>query len=79
MTRVPRLSAPDAPAQLAALINVRANDLPLPDGCAVIPPVKRPAYLGGPAVGAEGPNAASVKVDVLKTLRIRTRAPIVTT
>jgi hypothetical protein len=27
MTRVARLSAPDAPAQLAALINVRANDL----------------------------------------------------
>ena len=78
MTRVARLSAPDAPAQLAALINVRANDLPLPDGCAVIPHVKRPA-MGGPAVGTEGPNAASVKVDVLKTLRIRTRPPIVTT
>jgi hypothetical protein len=36
---------PDAAAQLTGLINLRANDLPLPDGCVVIPRVETARFV----------------------------------
>jgi hypothetical protein len=36
---------PDATAQLAELINVRAHELPLPDGCVVIRQVETPRFV----------------------------------
>jgi hypothetical protein len=37
----PAVPEGDATAQLAALVNRRANELPLPDGCAVIPSLEQ--------------------------------------
>ena len=43
---------PDPEQQLAALINTRANELPLPDGCVVIPAVESHRLIWADALSA---------------------------
>ena len=43
---------PDPAQQLADLINARASELPLPDGCAVIPALKRHRLIWPDALSA---------------------------
>jgi hypothetical protein len=61
---------PDPERQLCALINARANELPLPDGCAVIP-----ALQGHRLIWADALSALAILAKCSESIWLRAKTP----